>query len=388
MPDISGRLDIALHRDNDRPTVTISSSRPVTAARVFAGKPVMEVARRLPMLFSICATAQAQTCALACEQALGVEPSASALALRALLLRAETVKEHLWRLLLDWPKTLGREPATGAMAAGMRAYLALRAEQTAGADPFAPGADPGPFDAARAGTQASALAALVAMHVFGRDPGRWLVDVSDPDALGYWAESAGTGPARLALALMREGLADLGRNDVPALPALSARSLAESMSGPAADAFVATPTFAGCPHETTPLARSRGQPLVAALAQVSGNGLLPRLAALLVELAAAASELRRPPPATPSPAVEPTAEGIGIGAAEAARGLLVHRVEVEDDLVRSYRILAPTEWNFHPDGVVAAGLAGLFADAADLERRARLYVTAVDPCVDYALSIA
>ena len=388
MPDISGRLDIALHRDSARPTVTISSSRPVTAARVFAGKPVMEVARRLPMLFSICATAQAQACALACEQALGVEPSASALRLRGLLLRAETVKEHLWRLLLDWPKAMDLEPATDAMAGAMRAYLALRGEQTAGADPFAPGADPGPFDAARAGNQAGVLAALVTAHVFGRDPERWLVDVVDGDALKNWAESAGTGPAHLVLALMRGGLADLGRNHVPTLPTLSTQSLAEPMAGPAADAFVAAPTFAGRPHETTPLARSRGQPLVAALAQESGNGLLPRLAALLVELAAAASELSRPPPVPPRSSSFDDADGIGIGAAEAARGLLVHRVEVENELVQSYRILAPTEWNFHPDGVVAAGLAGLPVDAADLERRARLYVTAVDPCVDYALSIA
>ena len=74
MPDLSGNLDIALRRDGDRLAVSIRSSRPVTAARVFAGKLVPDVAQRLPTLFSVCATAQAQACAVACEQALGMTP--------------------------------------------------------------------------------------------------------------------------------------------------------------------------------------------------------------------------------------------------------------------------------------------------------------------------
>jgi coenzyme F420-reducing hydrogenase alpha subunit len=71
----------------------------------------------------------------------------------------------------------------------------------------------------------------------------------------------------------------------------------------------------------------------------------------------------------------------------------VHRLEGEDDRVRGYRILAPTEWNFHPDGVVVQGLAAIArdlpssADEASLRDRAVLYVTAVDPCVPYRLVI-
>ncbi len=141
MPDLSGNLDIALRRDGDRLAVSIRSSRPVTAARVFAGKPVPDVAQRLPTLFSVCATAQAQACAVACEQALGLTPSLAIRQRRALLLRAETVKEHLWRLLLDWPQALGATPAHAPMAQAMRAYLALRGAQTKDTDPFAPGAD-------------------------------------------------------------------------------------------------------------------------------------------------------------------------------------------------------------------------------------------------------
>jgi hypothetical protein len=81
----------------------------------------------------------------------------------------------------------------------------------------------------------------------------------------------------------------------------------------------------------------------------------------------------------------------GFALAEAARGALLHRVEVADGLVQRYQILAPTEWNFHPDGVVAQGLERIARSGVggtELERLARLYITAVDPCVEYRLSVS
>ena len=52
------------------------------------------------------------------------------------------------------------------------------------------------------------------------------------------------------------------------------------------------------------------------------------------------------------------------------------------------RILAPTEWNFHPQGAIARALAGL--DGSDdnaLRRQAALLIEAVDPCVGYRLRV-
>ena len=83
------------------------------------------------------------------------------------------------------------------------------------------------------------------------------------------------------------------------------------------------------------------------------------------------------------------AAGIGIGRADAARGLLVHLARVERERVTSYRILAPTEWNFHPRGILALSLAAL-PDAADdvLRRQAELLIMATDPCVAFALALS
>jgi hypothetical protein len=54
--------------------------------------------------------------------------------------------------------------------------------------------------------------------------------------------------------------------------------------------------------------------------------------------------------------------------------------------VVDYRLLAPTEWNFHPRGVVVQALETLAPDA-DLEQLASLLVEAIDPCVGYDLEV-
>ena len=81
--------------------------------------------------------------------------------------------------------------------------------------------------------------------------------------------------------------------------------------------------------------------------------------------------------------------GTGLAQVQAARGLLVHRLTLELGRLTDYRILAPTEWNFHPQGAAALGLATLPAtDEATLRRLAGLFITALDPCVAYDISIS
>ena len=76
---------------------------------------------------------------------------------------------------------------------------------------------------------------------------------------------------------------------------------------------------------------------------------------------------------------------------EAARGALQHQIELSsEEQVASYRILAPTEVNFAPDGSAAAGLKVLLASTKNpeqLEQQARLWVAAIDPCVAYDLEL-
>jgi uptake hydrogenase large subunit len=391
--DPAGRLQIRIG-----PTGTaIDSSRALGAARVFAGRGPAETARLLPALFSICATAQSAACAGALEEAQGLVPSPAVVALRRRLVDAETLREHLWRILLDWPRFLDLEPDARAMAAAVEGYGRLRAALVQGNHPFEPGAVAPGSDPASSDGAATGLGALVTHRVLGVAPAEWLESVRGFDALAAWCERTDTVAARLLERLLVQGVAELGRCEIGALPGQpDPAELHARLGGPEADDFVAQPSWGGEPREASPLTRNLGSPLIQDLSVRFGNGILTRLAAQLLEVARIASGEEtvavgwspgftadaKPQAASPAPA-----QGVGLSQVQAARGPLVHRVRIADGRVLDYRILAPTEWNFHPRGVVAAGLDSLAVrlDGAELEPLARLFIAAVDPCVDFDL---
>ena len=137
------------------------------------------------------------------------------------------------------------------------------------------------------------------------------------------------------------------------------------------------------PAETGALARQVGAPLITELLQRDGRTASTRFVARLVELALLTRDLRARSGGRIAPVRgHALGSGVGIGLAETARGLLLHRVQVERGLVTDYRIVAPTEWNFHPGGPLVQGLKGRgAADATRLEREARTIVQSLDPCV-------
>jgi len=392
MADLTARLGIELRRRNGRVEARIRSSRPTLASRVFIGKSVEETAAGLPALFSICAVAQACACASACEAALGLVAAPAVIRLRRLLVDAETVKEHLWRLLLDWPRFLDEPPREEAMSKAMGVYFRLRTLLTRPADPLRPGADVMRPPVSAAIQALDGLALLCEKQVLGAYPADWLAGIQSPEDFLGWAASTRTAPARLIDRVQARGWASTGSNPVTALPPLGARDLEPLLSGAHADRFAAEPLWRGAPRESTSFTRRRDSVAVAALTAEQGNGLLPRLAAQLVELASLQRDLRsglQHLSAPVDPLGEGSGEGVGIAQVTAARGLLVHRAAVDRGRISDYRILAPTEWNFHPCGVVARGLSALpVTDAATLERQAGLFVTAADPCVEYHLTLS
>jgi hypothetical protein len=78
--------------------------------------------------------------------------------------------------------------------------------------------------------------------------------------------------------------------------------------------------------------------------------------------------------------------GEGIACTEMSRGLLMHWVRLEEGArsadtarVAVFRVLAPTEWNFHPQGALGRALAERRLDAEG----ARLAALALDPCIAF-----
>jgi len=218
--------------------------------------------------------------------------------------------------------------------------------------------------------------------------------MDEAESFHRWLDEGATPAARLLARIRAQGLGRLGDVPVAALPEIPADLLHRRLGQADAEEFVAAPEWLDSPRESNCLTRQIAHPLVRSLEPHYGNGLMTRMAARLTELAGLPRDLLerlRRLGELPGGSERPgtgSAEGVGLGTVEAARGRLFHRAILEGGRVGRYQILAPTEWNFHPRGVVAQGLLGLpLGDAAELRRQATLLISAIDPCVGYRLEV-
>lgn len=341
----------------------IRGQRPILAdgqwARLLRGKPVQALAPTLASVFTLCAHAHRHCAQSALNAALGhndVPRHSDA------LLCLETTRDHLRAIALEWPqRLLGQTPPDLHWLSHCPV-------------PLASASAPSP-EAARERLQA--LARWLADSVLQQPLESWLAQCQDPDRFLQWCqEQAGRLPPARALAAARA---------LHALPALPLRVLAPGTEhGMRALAhamwhqpgFCEQPTWDGACAETGPWARWRHTPPHTVSAW-------SRLAARWVEVVHMAHHATQAPPA-PLLAHGALALGPGQGMAwcEMARGLLVHTLALDGQTVQDYRVLAPTEWNFHPDGSLGQALQALNPqDSAP----AQLLAAAFDPCVACAV---
>lgn len=378
---LEGRITIDLFPPQGR--ALIASSRPLSMPHRFSGRAPAEVIQHISLLFSICRAAQTVASAEAFETALGIETLPITRTVRRLLVLAETAREHGLRILMDWPRFLRDAQRPDTLA--LRSLMTLDRDFTRALDraqAFQIGGHCAlPGEAVEA--QITALEDLIDTSILGEKPERWLKRATRED-LREWAQADKTVAQRLLHRLFEDGLSDVGGVKVRMLPNLSAHCLAERLLAKSSDHFIAEPDWEGSPRETSPLPRNSHRVSVDALRQGDAHGLGARLVACLAELASLPFAMRALLNPLEADVQDPHANSAGIGVAqiEAARGRLVHAVEMNKDKVGRYRILAPTEWNFHPQGAAAQALARIAQDkSATMESMARLFVTAVDPCV-------
>ncbi|MEI7842637.1 MAG: nickel-dependent hydrogenase large subunit [Gallionellaceae bacterium] len=83
------------------------------------------------------------------------------------------------------------------------------------------------------------------------------------------------------------------------------------------------------------------------------------------------------------------APNIGRSLVETARGLLMHEVVLDGEQIIDYLIVAPTEWNFNPQGALVDQLIGHDAQDRDaLQQHIAQLVATLDPCVPWELEWA
>ena len=379
-----GRIIIRLDRNADGDlAASLQSSRPLAAARWFEGKTVAETLRLLPVIFRVCGVAQASAAVTAVESARGLAVDSQQANAREALVLAETLREHLLRVLTGWidlaehPDLLPR--ASEVMRLPARLTEALYPQR----DAFRPGGGRLEPDREAVDQWLSDVERLLNETVLGIEPRHWL-SMDTPEAIDDWSANARGAGAWLIRDLGFKGWQSAGATRIGALPSLAPETLAARLDTEAG--FVATPDWNAEIFETGAFARVGDHPLVRAARQAYGDGLLARSLSRLVETATIPGHIE----ALLSDGAENRADtetAPGLSQVEAARGRLVHRVKLEGDTVTFYRILAPTEWNFHPQGAVAQALANL-PPSDDMRRLAGLLVEAIDPCVGYDLEVA
>jgi len=344
-PDAELRLRLRLQHGRIA-AVAVASTRFELPARLTAGRTADEVAHTIPRLFSLCAHAQGAAAAAALDAAGGHTVAKDALRRRDAAVRHEAVVELMTRLLLDWPKTMGAQPDVVAVAQLRSAPAGL-------------------------------LADIAQRSIYGVAPRAWLA-LRSAQQIADWSVGSTTQPALLLGRLEREA-GDLGQRAACLLPPVTDALLRELGARlHEQPGYARLPDWRGAPAETGALARHADHPLLRAYGCRHGTTVAARMLARLVDLAALLTDTPTAPTVR-SLALQP---GLGIGAAETARGLLVHCAQLAGDRVLSYRILAPTEWNFHPAGSLALGLLQRVAETPEAARRdAAWLVQVLDPCV-------
>lgn len=346
------RVGVAAHRIR---TIEVASTRVPLPARLTHGRGVEDVARTIPRLYSLCAHAHAAAAAGALEAASGSAPGPEQRQQRAFDVRREAIVELLSRLLIDWPRVLELQPDVAAIA---------RVRQAA------------------PDRQLAVCNEIAHAQVFGTEVAAWL-EAGSAD-VERWIDAAATLPARCLRGLLCD-CADLGRSAVETMPETDIDELARMLPPLDGSAeFSRRPKWNGIPVETGAIARHVRDPRVGLFSERYGNSVATRFLAQLVDLAMALAAHRS------SEGVQQVAPvpGIGIGLAQTARGLLLHQARVHAGRVLDYRIIAPTEWNFHPDGALKQGLVERpVRDAGAARRDTALLVQALDPCVACSIEV-
>ncbi len=386
---IEGQIDIELFPQLNRGSrVKIHSSRPVKVSKVMIGKPVESVLSMIPLIYNICGIAQSNTCLKAVQQNLNLDQQPAEENAREMLVLAETAREHLFRIFVDWPKLFNLDSSILLPPSSAQQLNKFKQALFINGDAFSLSSELKP--------QVTQLKQLIdnleqdlQQQVFNTASQNWL-NMNNIDELNQWMQKCDSMAARSIRIIMDKNWAAEGFSDCLHLPELGSKDLLKRFTGEEADNFITQPDWKGHHYETTTLTRQQHHPLIQQLMRQFNNALITRWIARLIELASIPQQL-----GDLLTQLEHTDTTVGINnnttglaQTEAARGRLIHHVQIKQNLINNYQILAPTEWNFHPQGLISKSLQNITAkDPVELEKISRLLINAIDPCVGYKLRI-
>ncbi len=361
-----------------RPQGGLHNERPELVSGLSVGQPASALPGLVSALLSMCGHAHGLASRLAVEAARGQPRSLSRDEARSL--QIDTLREHLRRLWLDWPRLLqGHLDASLSQLQTLHGAPVLQGKLASVASEHA--------------TTLEATRGWLHAQVFDMPPDIWLARwLRDGETwLADWCLRSPTAPARL-LAAIQPAARDtvlpvraLRPSDTSAMQALAQRLASDA-------AQVRQPGWPESEVETGPWCR-----LHDSCDTATPRSLWWRMAGRLADLARLALPDQ---PAQHSAELGPCGDrvlghgslilgpGQGLAWVEMARGTLIHGVQLDGDgpdaRVQGCQVLSPTEWNFHPHGPVNHLLSAV-PDDARFVPHAALIVAAFDPCVPFTI---
>lgn len=386
-------IDLTVQPDGSK-QVQIVNNRPVQASQLFVGKTIDEALAIIPLLFHVCGKAQGFAAINAIHSAIKAPIDGKTALARELLCQSEQVREHLLRIFMDWPSHLPKDTPIDT-GPDLQTIMQLTPKFEAALFPNGK-----PFDRHTLTTpnledleqSLATLFSFLSDQVFGCPVETWIT-ADKKDIVLHWIETGSTIAAKSCRDLLQKKLADQGQTQSCFLPSLSGADLHPLLFSESANHFVANPIWQGVPRETSALSRQFKHPLLQTILIHCGPGLLARYMARLIEIAMIAmriktqvQQIKQRKHAMQKLGAFNTTTGIGI--VEAARGLLVHGVELKDTTIQQYRILAPTEWNFHENGPLAQALGNITSTKLEQIRAiADMIIPSIDPCTQTKLEV-
>lgn len=328
---------------------SIVGSRPVMGGarlgRLLRGQQGDSVVQTLGSVLTLCAHAQRRTARMALwaaeqQQPAHVAPESTR------LLQLETARDHLRSMALDWPQRQSQ-----SLQAAQLKWLS--------GCPFPLATPPRALTPDEVEAQRQQLQAWLESAIL----------CTPLQCLAQWHATAE------ALQPDTRTLDVLDTN--PDQQAANLRTIATAL---AADPdFALRPQWQGACAETGVWSRLRQRQTAPAITSAWS-----RLQARWIELLELISAPIEPPAILLSSGALPLGDGQAIAWCEMARGLLLHWVQLDEQhRVQDYRVLAPTEWNFHPDGALARALTQLNPSDTDA---AWCLASAYDPCVQCSVN--
>ena len=404
--------------------VSITGHRPVLGqgllTRLLRGQSGEQVERTLAALFTLCSHAHRRAARLVLNAA-RLPDQVALPELPEALLTLETTRDHLRSMALDWPRQLAQLNLENSENYISNQPLAQDGSAPKDIDSEALNwlwACPLPLaQPAQALNEVQTQEALMALHAWLQDCvllqplEDWLAHHRAPEVLAHWCHSrtADLPPARFlaachtqASALSPQGLSlevlDLNAHT----QAVMLADLAHHITNQAG--FAQFPTSNGRCQETGPWTRQRHRLPSTDGQSAATTSAWTRLASRwleLIELVFLSTQrahdagflgsdynfhAKHLPPAPLARGALNLAPGQAIAWVEMARGLLLHWVQLDGQgKVADYRVIAPTEWNFHPDGALAKALSALPPDDT---ASAWVLAAAYDACVECNVAVS